>query len=237
MLRLAAVLLSLCVAFSQSGVTPATCPASIKSIKKCPPAGCGGISDAFLNQAKNRTDVPESGIQDLNVSDIKQIEQPSSWKTGKARDSITGDGREGTAVRVIAVLQVARKESGETCNCELTKVADTDVHLVLLESSGDQEDTSITAELTPRLRAKGHSNWKASAVQKKLKDSKTRLIRVTGWLMLDTAHLPHPDLLPDESGHSQLTRATNWEVHPVTRLEFCTGTATECKAGTGWEEF
>src|SRR5713226_8291882 len=106
MLRLMFLLVPIVVSFAQSGVTPAT----IKSIKNCPVAGCGGVSDAFLNLAKNRTDLPSSGVQSLGVNDIKQIDQPADWKTGKARATITGPGKEGTPVRVTGFLLKAKKE-------------------------------------------------------------------------------------------------------------------------------
>jgi hypothetical protein len=192
------------------------------------------VSDAFLNLAKNRKDLPGSHPTKLNVEGIAQIEQPTTWKTGKDRTSITGPGKEGTPVQIIGVLLKAKKEGGETCNCELTKVADTDVHLVMVAASGDPEDSSISAEITPRVRALGHPNWTYTKVKKNLTG---KLLRVTGWLMLDTAHLPHPVVLPGEHGHEALARATNWEVHPITTLEFCIKTAAQCKAGSGWKSF
>jgi len=100
MLRFAFFLLPLSLLFSQPGVTPDTCPVSATSIKNCPLTGCGGVSDAFLNLAKNRTDLPGSP-EDMTVNNIKQIDQPTDWKTGKDRASITGPQKEGTPVRVI----------------------------------------------------------------------------------------------------------------------------------------
>jgi hypothetical protein len=234
MLRLMFLVVPIVVSFAQSGVTPETCPVTIKSIKNCPVAGCGGVSDAFLNLAKNRTDVPGSGVQNLGVNDIKQIDQPADWKTGKARATITGPGKEGTPVRVTGFLLKAKKEGAETCNCELTKVADTDVHLVVVTSSGDAEESSISAEITPRVRAAGHPNWTFTKVQNKLAG---KLIRVTGWLMLDTAHLPHSETVPGEHGHEPLARATNWEVHPIAKLEYCSKTRAVCESGSGWKSF
>jgi hypothetical protein len=234
MLRFAAFLFPLSLLLAQSGVTPETCPVSVKSIKNCPVAGCGGVSDALLNLAKNRTDPPGNDLEDMAISDIKKIDEPSDWKTGQDRSSIAGPHKEGTPVRVIGVLLKTKKEGAETCNCELTKVADTDVHLVMVNAASDSEDSSISAEITPRVRSLGHPNWTATKVQNNLAG---KLIRVTGWLMLDTAHLPHSVSLPGEHGHESLPRATNWEVHPITKLEFCTKSASQCKAGNGWKAF
>jgi len=234
MLRFAVFLLPLSLLFAQSGVTPETCPASAKSIKNCPLTGCGGVSDAFLNLAKNRTDLPGGDLEDITINDIKQIGEPSDWTTGKDRAEITGPHKEGAPVRVMGVLLKAKKEGGETCNCNLTKVANTDVHLVMVNVASNSEDGSISAEITPRVRAAGHPNWTFTKIQNNLAGKR---IRVTGWLMLDTAHIPHSETLPGEHGHEPLARATNWEVHPITKLEFCTKTAAQCKSGNGWKEF
>ena len=52
--------LNMVVAGQQLHLTPLTCSPSITSIGSCPDDGCGGLSDALLNDAKNRTDSPSS---------------------------------------------------------------------------------------------------------------------------------------------------------------------------------
>ncbi|MBK8304715.1 MAG: hypothetical protein IPK98_15445 [Chloracidobacterium sp.] len=42
--------------------------------------------------------------------------------------------------------------------------------------------------------------------------------------MLDTQHI----------GDKHPIRRTHWEIHPVTQLEVCTTTKSQCDAGTGW---
>ena len=124
--------------------------------------------------------------------------------------------------------------SAESCNCELTRRVDTDVHLVLTKETDDAEETSVTAEITPRIRANGHPDW----LFKNVNDLEGDFIRVTGWLMLDTKHIRQSHLLPTETRFNKgLKRATNWEVHPVTKLEVCQKSVSACKAGQGWEEF
>jgi len=59
----------------------------------------------------------------------------------------------------------------------------------------------------------------------RIRPLKGKFIRVTGYLMLDTEHLIH----------NPLVRATNWEVHPITKLEVCTLTQAECEGGAGWK--
>lgn len=177
------------------GHTPA-CTAAMKvSIEACPKAtGCGEGGDAFLNGQKNRTDVPTSGIITKTLDQIRDIDQPSFWPTGKVRESIQEAGEEGTPVAVRAFLLKARAEGAESCNCGLTKRVDTDIHLVLVSKLPDMDDQeevdeaenkSVTAEITPRVRRNGHAFW----VHKNINDFEGEYIRVIGWLMLDTKHL------------------------------------------------
>jgi hypothetical protein len=84
----------------------------------------------------------------------------------------------------------------------------------------NNEDDSVTVEFTPRVRL-GHPNftqekleplidptWKPGQVCRKGK----LLVRVTGILMFDTEHYC---VMP------KLTRATNWELHPILKFEYC----------------
>lgn len=214
------------------GVTPAQCPPGIASIADCPVAGCGDVGDAFLNRGKNRVDVPAtSDTIDATLAEIKLKPQPSDWKTGNDRQPLRQDG-EWSALRVMGFLKAVKAEGKESCNCELSKRADTDLHLVLVEKKGSSEKTSVTAEVTPRLRLV-HPGWTFTET-KKLTGS---FVRLTGWLLLDTGHVPHAVLLPGEHGRKPLKRATNWEIHPLTRIERCTATVAQCRDGAGWVEF
>jgi hypothetical protein len=233
-LSLIFLLLATLALAQEPGVTPSICAPGIHSIADCPDSGCGDIGDAFLNLAKNRTDIPAPGdVQDLSITDLASISQPASWKTGTARDSIVGPGREGTPVRLVGRLKIVKREHKETCNCELNSVTDTDVHLVVVRTLSDPEEKSVTFEITPRVRAAGHPNW----VFHQVLPLQGKLVQVTGWLMLDTGHLHPSSLLPGEHPRVSLKRLTNWEIHPVTKLEVCHSTITACKAGQGWQEF
>ena len=46
-----------------------------------------------------------------------------------------------------------------------------------------------------------------------------KLVRLTGCVMLDTAHVHHSHLLPGERSIGPVNRATDWEIHPVTKFE------------------
>ena len=93
-----------------------------------------------------------------------------------------------------------------------------------LQAAIDQaEANSVTAEITPRVRQQGHPKW----LHKNVNDYEQKYVRLTGRLMLDTKHIP-----PNHG----LKRATNWEVHPVTRFEVCTTTKSQCDQGSGWDD-
>ena len=123
------------------------------TIAACPLIGCTSrVADALLNQAKNRTDISPT-LDDVTVADIKALTQPTDWTTGQPRDSIAAT--EGWQVRITARLKSVKKEGAESCNCDIGTQVNTDVHLALVDRVADDESESVTAELTPRVRAAG----------------------------------------------------------------------------------
>jgi hypothetical protein len=48
-----------------------------------------------------------------------------------------------------------KREKGESCNCGLTPEEETDIHFALVDEPEDDEETSIKAEVTPRVRHAG----------------------------------------------------------------------------------
>jgi hypothetical protein len=97
----------------------------------------------------------------------------------------------------------------------------------IAESMAEDECRSVTAEFTPRIGVEhpnftrlklnpfSRSHWKPSQNN----PSGKVLVRVTGLLMFDSAHFfPEP-----------LTRDTNWEIHPVLKMEYCPSGKT-CRA-------
>ena len=118
-----------------------------------------------------------------------------------SRDELKQLG-EGQKVTVVARALTARKGSGEKCNCDLTHKEDTDNHIVLVDRNvkdptlTKDEDRSVTAEFTPRVRLDHPKftrdtlnhlidpNWTASQNNANGK----LLVRVTGLLMFDSAH-------------------------------------------------
>jgi hypothetical protein len=218
-------------AVSAQNLVPACPVPKPTTIATCPLIGCTSrVADALLNQAKNRTDIP-SAPDDVSIADIKSLTQPTDWTTGQPRDSIAAT--EGWQVRITARLKSVKKEGAESCNCDIGTQVNTDVHLALVDRLADDESESVTAELTPRVRAAGShtATWIASQLTK----YQGKFVRLTGWVMLDTAHVHHSHLLPGEIPIGPVNRATDWEIHPVTRFEVCASTIAHCRAGVGWK--
>jgi hypothetical protein len=128
---------------------------------------------------------------------------------------------EGTAVEVKGWLINAHvTKTPETCNCYLKGPDNNDFHLNLVPRNNDMMSDSVVIELSPRSR---HTKWKLTTLEA-LADTIT-YVRVTGWLMFDSAH----------ANFSHMPRATSWEIHPVTKFEVCQNTKAKCDQGNGWK--
>src|SRR5437588_243712 len=202
--------------FAPSGKMAIKCPKKLNSIKDCPDTGCGPSLDPNLNRAKN-VDSVSGSPETMTFSDMQALPDPvAGFAIGDPRDKLTALG-EGKVITVEAWALVARKGGGESCNCKLLSVADTDNHIVLIDPSVKNptlvknEPNSETAEFTPRVRL-DHPNLARAKLQPLITAGGGKLkVRITGQLMFDSEH--------SLGGH--LKRKNNWEVHPVTGLKYC----------------
>jgi hypothetical protein len=191
----------------------------------CSVDGDGG--DTLLNDQKNRF-VPPAGadvnrgikaaddIISLPVPSDVQSQQRSAWSS---QDSAQIGALESTAAVVEGYLVAVTPEdtgTGESCNCHRPKVL-YDYHIFLSGTAGVPKSEAVVVEMTPRWRSI-HPSWQDVNNIKKLVTQKMR-VRVTGWLLLDEDHR-------DQVG---LYRATVWEIHPVTKLEYAA-------TGSAWTE-
>jgi len=203
-------------AAAPTGKIAVPCPNPLNNIEDCPAeTGCGPALDPNLNKQKNlRSDDTTAVIK--TIQELKALPDPvPGFKVGDPRDKLTELG-EGQKITVVAKALVARKGGGESCNCKLTKVADTDNHIVLVAPSlrsptlAANEATSVTAEFTPRARL-DHPNLSRAKLQPLITaNNDALLVRVTGLLMFDSEH--------SLGGH--LKRKNNWEIHPVLGWSF-----------------
>lgn len=216
-------------AVQQSHATPAPagkisvpCPAQLEDITDCPDTGCGPSLDPFLNKQKNiRSD--DQTAEPMTLQEIRDLPDPvSGFKIGDTRETLEELG-EGKKIIVVANALVVRKGGGESCNCKLKSVADTDNHIVLVdrvlrsrrgealkELLSRREENSITAEFAPRPRLDLPHLTRAN-LQPLITANGVQKVRVTGLLMFDSEH---------SLGH-HLKRHNNWEIHPVLEMEYC----------------
>ena len=214
--------------FSPTSYAAQKKPPCRPNLAACPDEGCGTKFDENLNRRKNiRSDNKTATVRTL--ASIKRLDDPENFSHGDTREELTALG-EGQQVTVTAFLLVAKPEGAESCNCGLTSTADTDNHLVLVSKTTVdkfpvaktaaankevlhlREKESITAEFTPRVRLE-HRNFTREKLQPLInkRPQKALLVRVTGLLMFDTEHFIG----------NHLVRVTNWEIHPILKLEFC----------------
>ncbi len=220
------VLFAVLFAVSSTVHTQQPCSGDINDITQCTDEGCGDHPfDPELNRRKNiRSDDQQPVLRSYRW--MKGLENPTHFnKDNRNRDELKQLG-EGQKITVVAYALFAKQEGAETCNCGLTTKKDTDNHIVLVDPTLKKptltaaECCSVTAEFTPRVRL-DHPNftmeklnrlidpaWKSSG---KTAPNGKLLVRVTGLLMFDSQHfLENP-----------LKRDTNWEIHPVLKLEYC----------------
>jgi hypothetical protein len=173
---------------------------------ECPGEGDGG--DPALNLLKNRVDQPPT-VHATAIAEVIAIPATASKKhradwTEAQRTAVAQ--YEGTPVRIAGFLVDAKKEGVESPNCHDEDDAQRDFHLYLVSDASEDKASSVIVEITPRIR-KDNPGWTLSTMRKiaKAKDE----VRITGWLMFDQEHA-------SEVGKS---RATLWEVHPITTFE------------------
>jgi hypothetical protein len=117
---------------------------------------------------------------------------------------------ESRGMRVTGYL-IAAKESGpESCNGYIDSLRD--YHIWIGDSSTAGKASSLVVEVTPRWKAI-HPEWRLQYFNALARQHAK--VRVTGWLMWDEEHA-------NEIDHS---RASCWEVHPITKFEVWSGGA------------
>ncbi len=113
------------------------------------------------------------------------------------------------------ILRAVKQEPEDT-NCG--SPTRTDVHVWMHSATSHDKANrtalrgrSVVVEATPGWQD-NHSDWTAPRLEKIGADRVK--VKISGWVMYDPEH-------PDKIG---TTRGTLWEIHPITRIEFWTGT-------------
>src|SRR6266545_4791638 len=207
------------------------CAPKIKTIRDCPPEGCGkrGRYDPNLNRRKNiRFDNHRTTVQ--SIAWMKNRPNPTNFVSQNSSRSELARLGEGKKITVMAYALVARRGNPESCNCGLSAPKDTDNHIVLVDpalktpSLAANESDSVTAEFTPRVRL-DHPNFTREKLQALIPPRGKLGLRLTGLLMFDSEHFLG----------RHLKRHNNWEIHPVIRLEYCPEGQTCSETSGNWK--
>jgi hypothetical protein len=113
-------------------------------------------------------------------------------------------------------------------NCYQPNNEDNDIHIALGASSDTQECESVSAEISPHYRPTawsdiGNFETKKGNLYVPNPTIASRLqaptYRITGQLFFDASHTPCTCDVTKCGGNPR--RATNWEIHPVYKIEVC----------------
>lgn len=176
----------------------------------CGPVG-DPTADSATNRLKNRTDVPPNyHVVAFNaIADLRYPATRATFRTKWPAESVAVLRRvEGVAVQIVGYLAAIKPQSGnqESTNCYLTRSAETDWHVAVTESFGENESDAVVVEPTPRVRI-NHPRWTEGRLSPWVHSPDP--VRISGWLMFDPAH----------RNHLGRFRKTLWEIHPVTKIE------------------
>jgi hypothetical protein len=172
----------------------------------CPVNGKAG--DLTLNSLKNRTKQVETP-EDITIEDILALPSStvvtplhrSQW-TPKNKQLAAAQEKRG--VLLDGFLIAVHQQGPEKCKC--SDPEQSDFHIWIASLAKSRKPSAVVVEATPRWQEVNDA-WELVNFQDLAK--KKAHVRITGWLMYDQDH-------GSEVGHS---RATLWEIHPVTKVE------------------
>lgn len=177
-----------------------------------PPQGTGG--DSLLNMKKNRWSAPVS-YTGMAIADIINLpndrltlagtEDRIKWSSATASQAAVSEAK---AVSVTGYLNYAREEGNESCNGDNNSYHD--VHLWITDAPGKSDSLAIVAEATPFWK-EHFPSWQINEFTS-LASAHTQ-VRISGWIMWDEDH-------PEQIG---VSRASLWEIHPMTKFEYYSG--------------
>jgi hypothetical protein len=194
---------------TQNTETPATAPIDFHGI---PPQGFGG--DSLLNMEKNRWVAP-ANYSTMTVADIIMLpndlltaigsKERYTWSSAATNQAAASESK---SVVVTGYIYAAKESSNETCNGNNDNYHD--FHIWITGSPGEDKSKAIITEATPFWREQ-FSGWQLATFEELAMQNAQ--VRISGRIMWDEDH-------PEEIGSS---RASLWEVHPLTKFEYYSG--------------
>jgi len=169
------------------------------------------------NEKKNRRTAPAAADMDPNVT-LAALLQPGSDATRWS------DAR---AASIVGYVYNVKLGSKETVNCGSADSAFMDTHIeIVTNPNSTSGGVRVIVEVTPRWRwfmAQQNEDWSTRALKQTLQG---HWVRFSGWLFWDLEH-PH-NATNTHTGSANIWRATAWEIHPVTEVKVCPGSANTC---------
>ena len=151
---------------------------------------------------------------------VPPLDRTPLQKLFPLKDQTIGEGTVVTIAGYVEKAHYSDVSEGEGVNCGLKNDADNDIHIPIVATSGADECTSVTAEISPHSRP---AAWTPSHLNKPAVP-----LRFTGQLFFDAEH--HPCNAAGTAAGAK--RVSVWEIHPVYSVDVCTATdASKCDAG------
>lgn len=181
-----------------------------QSAGACPPQGDARKAKIQqLNTLRARTEEPSDDDYD-ETADINALIAPGDDTLRWQND---------TAVEITAYVLDVRDGGATSANCHSSDPADHDTILDLSpgQSVSDNGHRMI-AVITPqwrRLMAKNRIDWSTRAIRAKYVQ---QYVTVRGWLLFNSEAAARSLNTAPLAG-ADITRATAWEIHPVTGIE------------------
>lgn len=175
----------------------------------CPPQGDAAKSkEQQLNMQKARTEQPTDDDVD-DTADIEALLEPGDDTLRWTSD---------TAVEITAFVLGVRDGGAASSNCHSSNPADHDTILDLSPNANVFDaGHRVVAVITPqgrRAMAGNGVDWSTAAIGAKYTQ---HYVTIRGWLLFNTAAAGR-SLNSAPLAKNGITRATAWEIHPVTSI-------------------
>jgi len=204
-MKLINTLLFIFIAFAIFLILPFACKAQ-DVYSGCPMMGDKAGRTAILDSLKNRYVIPGK-YSPINFNEMA---------------SMTVDTKKHTAheaVEIQGYVVEVKYGGSETCNCHTKDKTLFDTHIVLMvDDKQHGRGEGVVVEISPRIRAmmaaKG-IDWTTNNIKKCFLN---KWVTVSGYLFDDEEHKQNSTA--DSPHGTNNWRATCWEVHPVTDIQF-----------------
>jgi len=176
----------------------------------CPPQGdAKKAATQKLNELRARTDEPSDDDYD-DTADVSALIAPGDDSQRWQSD---------TAVEISAFVVDVRDGGMTSANCHSADPADHDTILDLSPGAGVSDASHrLIAVITPqwrRLMAGNRIDWSTRAIRARYLQ---QTVNIRGWLLFNSEAAARSVNTAPLAG-AGITRATAWEIHPVTGIE------------------